>query len=323
MSITSKSFNVPKKDLILRNLVQKTSQALLMLDVSDIYLLKTITETGSINKSAELLCMSQPTLSKRVSRLEQVLRVELFHRQSTGMKPTSIAEYLIENGKQIQSKLDAMCRHVELLSALEGGTLHIGVSPVIEQLYFPKVLLDFVEETKDIEISFEVDRPETLKQRVLDGEIDIAVGPFDAGEISDDLVISEFKREEVITVVRPGHPLLNTPTPIAYKSLLDYQGIGPKMDNSMVQYLEEQGVSVLVKITCDNYRICKSVAMMSDYFTGGPSQLFKNELASGDLVSLQMDRPVVWHAFSLTRPESVHTPTVKKFLEILHGYAAY
>ena len=133
------------------------------------------------------------------------------------MKATSVTEYLIDNGKQIQSKLDAMCRHIELLSNLEGGSLHIGVSPVIEQLFFPKVLMDFVEETKNVEISFKVDLPDKLKQGVLDGELDIAVGPFAQDELPQELNFEEVKKEAVVFVVRPGHPLLDGDKPVSYK----------------------------------------------------------------------------------------------------------
>lgn len=323
MTSNTKPFKDPKKELILRSLLQKTSQALLMLDVSDIYLLKTITETGSINKAAEILYMSQPTLSKRISRLEQVLKVELFHRQSTGMKPTTVTEYLIDNGKQIQTKLDAMCRHVELLSNLEGGTLHVGVSPVIEQLFFPKVLMDFVEDTKDVEISFKVDVPEKLKQGVLDGELDIAIGPFAEDELPQDLAFQQIKNEAVVYIVRPDHPITKKSSKISYKTLMEYPGIGPTMNPSMKKFLEDRGALSLLKITCDNYRICKSIVKMSDYFSGGPPQLFKKDIEEGELIELAMEEPVVWSAYSLIRPESIHTPTVKKFLEILNEYVDY
>lgn len=73
-----------------------------MLDVSDIKLLQKVTELGSINKAADELYMSQPTLSKRISRLEQTLNVKLFFRHSSGMQPTDVTNYLI--------KTDSWCR---------------------------------------------------------------------------------------------------------------------------------------------------------------------------------------------------------------------
>lgn len=240
----TKSFELTRNENIVKNIARKNAESCLMLDVSDIHILNTITETGSINKAAEKLFMSQPTLSKRVTRLEQVLKVELFHRHSTGMKPTEITNYLINNGKQIQSKLDAMCRHVELLSNLEGGTLNIGVSPIIEQLFFPKVLMDFVEDSKNVEITFQVELPDKLQQGVIDGEIDIAIGPFAPSELAHELVVTEVKDDFLIFVVRAGHPVSLLDGTVHTSKLNDYPSIGPAMN--------------------------KPIVMMSDHFTAGP-----------------------------------------------------
>ena len=310
-------FKAAPKTPILGRWDSQSCQPLLMLDVSDIHLLKTIAETGSINKAADVLFMSQPTLSKKVSRLEHVLKVELFHRHSTGMVPTDVTRYLISNGKQIQSKLEAMCRHVELLSNLEGGSLHIGVSPIIEQLFFPAVLLDFLNETQDVEISFKVDEPSALKQEVIDGNIDIAIGPFDIETLPNELVVREVNKGAIVFVVRASHPIQSNPTPIPYDALKAYKGIGPPLNASMTHFLEQRGLPTLLKIACDNYRISKSVVKASDYFTGGPRALFEDEIAAGELVELDMADSLLWQGFCVTRPESVNTPTVKKFLQVL------
>lgn len=291
-----------------------------MLDVSDIYILKTIAETGSINKAAERLFMSQPTLSKRISRLEKVLNVELFHRGSTGMKTTQVTDYLINNGQQIQSQLDAMRRHVQLLSDLEGGELHIGVSPVIEQIYFPKVLLDFVEESKNIKISFRVEKTKTLIEHVANGELDIAIGPFESEAIPTDLNFTQIQSEPIVFVVRQGHPILANGKPAEMSELLQLPGIGPELNASAKTFFENQGLPSEIQITCDNYQIARSVVMTSDYYTAGPRQIFAKELNSGELVDLALPSGPDWQAFYLTRPESVYVPAVKKFIDVLSQY---
>lgn len=291
-----------------------------MLDVADILLLKTVTEAGSINKAADKLYMSQPTLSKRISRLEQVLNVELFYRHSAGMKPTEATIYLIDNGEQIRAKLDSMCRHIELLSNLEGGSLNIGVSSIVEQLFFPKVLMDFVEETRHVEISFQVMKPELLQGAVLSGAIDIAIGPFVEAQLSPELVVTKIKEEPLVFVVRAGHPLADKGHELTVSELNKFPGVGPGMNKGIAQFLSSHGIKVPLTITCDNYQIAKSVVMTSDHFTGGPRELFAKELARKELVVLETDTLVPWTAYCVTRPETLSTPTVKKFIEVLSQY---
>ena len=61
--------------------------------------------------------------------------------------------------------------------------------------------------------------------------------------------------------------------------------------------------------------------MMSDHITGGPAELFSKEVANGDLIVLQTEKRVPWKAYCMTRPETMYTPTVKRFLELLNQYA--
>ena len=51
------------------------------------YLL-TVEETGSISKAAEILYMSQPSLSKSIASVESSIGCKIFQRTSTGLKPT-------------------------------------------------------------------------------------------------------------------------------------------------------------------------------------------------------------------------------------------
>ena len=60
---------------------------------------------------------------------------------------------------------------------------------------------------------------------------------------------------------------------------------------------------------------------MSDYFTGGPLPLFQKGIAKGELHIVDVQPKIPWRAYYVTRPESIYTPTVKKFLEVLEQYS--
>ena len=65
------------------------------MDLSDIKLIKTIVDTGSISLASQHLNLSQPTVSNRLARLEHSLGMQLFHRLPRGMTPTTTAEYIL------------------------------------------------------------------------------------------------------------------------------------------------------------------------------------------------------------------------------------
>lgn len=291
-----------------------------MLDISDINLIKTVAELGSINKAAEVLNTSQSTLSKKLGRLEQVLNISLFFRNNVGMMPTDAALYIIKQGRKLTPELNAIQRHIELMANLEAGELNIGIGPIIEQLYFPKVLLDFTEETDNIQISLKTDSPQKLLDMLSSGEMDIVLGPFSVEQLDDTLLASPIQTSKIITVARPGHPLLAEPGPVASERLTEFPLIAPRATKEIIEEFQRINDFYLPRIVCDNYATTKQVAIASDYITGGPEVIFRKELAAGLLVEVPTNIDFLWKSYSVIRPESSEVSLVNKFLEILNRY---
>lgn len=68
----------------------------------------TISETGSMNKAAELLYVSQPSLTESVKELEKELGVELFNRTGRGVTLTSDGTEFIAYARQLNDQYDAV-----------------------------------------------------------------------------------------------------------------------------------------------------------------------------------------------------------------------
>ena len=197
-----------------------------MLDISDIQMIKAISEEGSINRACEVLNMSQPTLSKRLNRLEQKAKMELFYRHSNGIVPTDAAKYLMREGANLQMQMDLIERHLELMANLEGGEVRLGVGPIVEQLFLPKVALDFVELKLGFSISVITESSKKLIEMLKRGEIDIAIGPFDESDKDDNLKFVLTSSENQILVARNGHALTQKES-LVPKDLLDFPIICP------------------------------------------------------------------------------------------------
>lgn len=67
-----------------------------------------VSETGSINKAAERLYVSQPNLSRAIKELEASLGVAIFARSARGMVLTPNGEVFIRYAKNILKQVDAV-----------------------------------------------------------------------------------------------------------------------------------------------------------------------------------------------------------------------
>ncbi|MEM7019365.1 MAG: LysR substrate-binding domain-containing protein [Pseudomonadota bacterium] len=273
---------------------------------------QTICQQGSITRAAELLFMSQPTLSKKLARLEKQLNTQLFHRSPTGLVPTDVTRYIVDSAKPIEDQLKRIERHVEQLTQLETGEVRLGVGPIIEQVLLPEVLPQFVEATGNVHISIMTDHAETLLNKLYAAELDVIAGPFGSLERAD-LAMFPLINDGFVTVARTEHPIFSAQEkpklsqfPFAAPPP---QGAvaGPAVPRSMGQK----------RISSDNYPLLKNLTLNSDCICGGPRYVFRDELASGTLREVETRTTVNWRSACLVRPESVEVPLVKLLVKLI------
>lgn len=294
-----------------------------MIDISDIRIIKVITEVGSINRAAEILHMSQPTLSKKLSRLEHKINMELFIRNSSGMLPTKAAKILLNEGKDIEAKLANVERRLELMANLVGDQIRVGVGPIVEQLLVPKVLLDFVENEYQFRISLTTDSPNALIEQLRSSQIDLAIGPFRAKEVADEFTPVLEKSEELIGVVRVGHPLAKK-TQVSFDDTKKYKFIAPHLPRKMGSQILDfvKNAEIKPQISCENYVLAKTIISNSDYITIAPASLFYSEIKNGSLIKINFPTKIMWYCNCIAKPEILATPAVKEVVNLFAQYMA-
>ncbi|WP_024834490.1 LysR family transcriptional regulator [Ruminiclostridium josui] len=68
----------------------------------------TISETGSLNKAAEFLYVSQPSLTSTVKELEKEIGITIFHRSGKGVSLTSDGAEFLLYARQIYSQYESL-----------------------------------------------------------------------------------------------------------------------------------------------------------------------------------------------------------------------
>ena len=292
-----------------------------MIDVSDIEMIRVVTELGSINRAAEQLNVSQPTLSKKISRLEHKLKLQLFARQSVGMVPTDVAKFVLAEGENLHAQLANMERQLQLMSDMVGGCIRIGVGPIVEQVILSKALLDFAEADYKFNVAISTAASHTLINQLRNSEIDIALGPFHLDEVGDEFATPLIKSEPIVFTVRKGHPLLSM-TSLDIAEVMKFGAVSPSIPQSMMSQVDDGGVlgGFEPKITCENYSVAKNIVLNSDMMTGGPESVFHHELKSGELVQLPMTSEYRWYCSCLVKSENLMMPSVREVVKLFSRY---
>ncbi len=280
------------------------------METADITLIRTLSDHGSITRAAEVLHQSQPTVSRKLTRLETRLNTVLFHRSPTGLVPTAIARYILDASAPLETELRKIERHVEQMTQLETGEVRLGVGPIIEQVLLPEVLGRFVAETGGVRISTVTDHADTLLALLEDGSLDLIAGPFRAGD-HPHLVGHPLVRDRLVTVARAEHPLFRE----SGKHARDYPLAAPLPQGSLSS--RDQRIPENQRIASDNYPLLVRVALSSDCVCRGPRSVFERSLEHGELKEVATRRSVIWQSACLLRPESAEAPLVRLLVRLL------
>lgn len=145
----------------------------------------TAAKCGNISAAAKQLFISQPAISKSISRLEQNLDTVLFIRSSRGVTLTPEGEMLY---KQIDAAFSSIKRGEEQLrkvNELGIGHLSIGVSTTLCRYVLLPYLQRFIRQNPHIKISISCQSSLSTIRALENGKIDIGLigEPARAGKL--------------------------------------------------------------------------------------------------------------------------------------------
>ncbi|MCH5272719.1 MAG: LysR family transcriptional regulator [Lachnospiraceae bacterium] len=134
-----------------------------------------VAEAGNISKAAKELFISQPAISKAVSKLEQSLSVKLFTRNSRGVKLTEEGALLYEYTCSAFESLRQGEESIRKIHSLGIGHIKIGVSTTLCKYLLLPYLQSFIHAYPHVKITIECRSTfETLAQ-LEEGKLDIGL----------------------------------------------------------------------------------------------------------------------------------------------------
>ncbi|OUY08330.1 LysR family transcriptional regulator [Acinetobacter populi] len=138
----------------------------------------TLVDTKSFTRTAELLYLTQPTISKNLQQLEQELQVELLvksdHARKRQIELTEIGERIYQHALEMLQIEHDLRQDIKNYSALKVGTLQMGVPPLGAQL-LTSALFEFHRQWPQIKLSFLEVGSKGIEQALLNNELDVGV----------------------------------------------------------------------------------------------------------------------------------------------------
>lgn len=128
-------------------------------------------------RAAEMLGISQPTLSQQIRMLEEAVGAPLINRSNRTMELTPVGRVFAEDAQQILTLMERAKRNAEDILSGEEAEVKLGVCPgTISSGFLINLLAESRRRWPRIKVLTEVSPPTNLAARLSKGQIDIYAG---------------------------------------------------------------------------------------------------------------------------------------------------
>jgi DNA-binding transcriptional LysR family regulator len=168
---------------------------------------KAVATEKNFTKAAELLYLSQPSLSKQIKKLEKNLDTILLNRENNRLSLTESGKTFLQYSERILYLCEESCRGLIDLKNGERGQLRVGASQTIGTYLMPQVLALFAQNYPQINLKVQVNSTRFIAKNILNNKIDIAiVGGEIPTQLKKDLLVEDFVEDEFSLIISKLHP---------------------------------------------------------------------------------------------------------------------
>jgi LysR family transcriptional regulator, nitrogen assimilation regulatory protein len=256
---------------------------------------QSVVEFGSYSRAAAFLRISQPAISRQITRLEKELGKALLIRGSQGAVPTEAGQLLFERGQSVLRQLENTVAEVRGMQASPAGTLAIAVPPGAGHFLVPALVRHYQQAYPEVLLKFVAGFSGYIHEALIRGRVDVAClhGPppqkgFEVIPLVD---------EDVFLVGKRGMMPAGR-TAVATKDLAHLPLILPSRLHSSRRLLDErasaQGLALNVALEVDDPSLIRSLLREGLGFSLLTQGAFLSEVAHHELEAIHFRPRISW-----------------------------
>lgn len=134
-----------------------------------------IAERRNISHAAVELSLTQPTVSRMLSRIETSLGTRLFHRDVNGAVPTEAGVLLIERAQEVLRSLDMVADEIRSLDGRLVGKACVAMPDTTGHTLFIPLIDRFGSSHPDVELRVMASHPNGVPLALASGDADVGI----------------------------------------------------------------------------------------------------------------------------------------------------
>lgn len=160
-------------------------------------------EAGSFSKAADILCVTQSAVSRRIKFLEDQYEYPLLDRSGPVLVPTEAGRIVLDKARQLLSIEDELLKGLKGLGRQEG--LAFGCTPGFGTVFLPQIVREILQTSSEMHnMQFFLEMPHLVLAGVQDGRFDIGLLEHCEQFDFDCLETHNLPEDEVLFVSAPS-----------------------------------------------------------------------------------------------------------------------
>ncbi|MCI5996919.1 MAG: selenium metabolism-associated LysR family transcriptional regulator [Peptoniphilaceae bacterium] len=198
-----------------------------------------IVKTKSFTKAADVLYITQPSVTNHIQALEAELNTSLFVRTRRSVSLTQAGSIVYKHALNIMSTYEEIVKDLDIYSQNLKGTLNICVSSVPRKIILPNIIEKFSKTFSDISFNITNDDSRTVIDSILVGETDFGIVGL---KISNPkLIYTQIMDDHIVYVVNKDlYPNLNNYSSITVDELRQDKIILREIGSGTRQIVEDE-----------------------------------------------------------------------------------
>lgn len=270
----------------------------------DLNLLKSLDallETGSVSKAAVLMNLSQPAMSRALSRLQHALNDPLLVRSGRGMVLTTRAETLRETVHDALARVSVVFKPRAFDPSVAEDRFRVMAPDYLAQLILPAVLSQVFNQAPKIQVDL-VNLSEDAISDMCEGKISLGFGVIDEGPDLDNVRAQALFDDRQVCLMRKGHLLHKNGMSLegfaaASHALLSITGKG---GGRIDDVLKDHGLSRRISLRVSHFLTISAVIAPTDLIITIP-QLLARQIMTKDLVLMELPRELQSPSFTVSQ----------------------
>ncbi len=281
-----------------------------ILDYHKLKIFKTVADTGSFSKAAELLFLSQPTVTLQIKKIENYLGVVLFKRDKKKVTLTEAGEVLYKYASKIIEDYLLLEEGVSNLKEGLQKRITVGASTTIGEFLLPDIVSKFIE-NYNAHFNLFIGNSKEIEEGILSKT-------FYIGLIEDEITSAKFERipfysDEIILIssISTDIPdIINIEDLKKYSFIFREKGSGTR--NIVEKHLKEKNIEISPAVEISSSKAIAKIVENTSFLAFVSKLVVDEEIKKKKLKEIKVKDLKIKRDFYVLTQKNIRLPQLER-----------